>query len=104
MLKRLFQWSKRIVLVCWLLVLFLFGIGFAQKNPQPVSVNFVVWQTPEWSLGIVVCGVLVLGVFLGVVVMAPAAFWQRRIAKNLKLKNATLERQSDHPRLSKPIS
>lgn len=77
MLKSAFKWVIRIVAALWLLALLLVGARLAEQNQQLVQVDLLLWQSPEVSLGLVICMALLTGVVFGLLAFAPSILMAR---------------------------
>lgn len=77
MLKSAFKWVIRLVAGLWLLALLLVGARLAEQNQQPVQVDLLLWQSPEVSLGLVICLALLAGVVLGLLAFMPSILMVR---------------------------
>ncbi|VUD56666.1 Lipopolysaccharide assembly protein A [Thalassocella blandensis] len=72
------KWPKRMIQIIWYLLMMLLGIGIAIYNPEPVTIKFFLeWQLADIRLGIVLCGILMLGGFLGYFT-AQVSVWQQK--------------------------
>lgn len=83
-MKSLLKWSATLLLFAWLLVMLLVGARLAQLNPELVTLQFLAWQLPEMSLGMLVCVAFLAGVSLGLLAFAPSFLrvrWSLRRAR-----------------------
>lgn len=71
-LVRVYGWLKLILTLVWLVFLVLLGAKLAQQNPQLMRVDLILWNTPEVSVGVILCITLLLGVVLGIAAMLPS--------------------------------
>jgi uncharacterized integral membrane protein len=74
---RVIAWFVRIVV-------FLFLLGFALENTEPVVINFFLGYFLEAPLVAVMLGVLLTGCLLGVLIMLPTLLRVRREATRLR--------------------
>jgi len=64
-IRSFIAFTKKAVLILWLLAMIVAGAWFATENPEKISPVFFGILLPQLSLGIYLCGALILGVFLG---------------------------------------
>ncbi len=77
-------WIKSIISLSLLLIPVVVGIVLGIRNPDPVTLDMVVWRSSEYSLGILLVVTLLAGYLLGV--MANSVWlWQLKRQRN-KLK------------------
>ena len=74
---RVIAWFVRIVV-------FLFLLGFALENTEPVVINFFLGYFLEAPLVAVLLGVLLIGCLVGVLLMLPTVLRLRREAARLR--------------------
>lgn len=74
---RVIAWFVRIVV-------FLFLLGFALENTEPVVINFFLGYFLEAPLVAVLLGVLLIGCLFGVLIMLPSLLRMRREAARLR--------------------
>lgn len=60
-MRRVKKWVSFLVISMVVLVTLLFSL----ENQQPVSLAFVGWSTPQWSVSVYVLGALLLGLAVG---------------------------------------
>lgn len=79
---------KRIIFAFCLILLFVIGILFTGRNDQPVAVDFILFQSPAWSLGLWLLLALLTGAVLGILASGFSLFRLRlRNRRLLKEKN-----------------
>jgi len=80
------------------LIVFVLVLMFAMNNTGPVNVRFYAdHMIPGVPLIVVMLIMLVLGVVLGLLAMAPSVLRRRREAKKLRRDLVRLQEQSRHP-------
>ena len=92
--KRIYRWVKVLILVAWLLFLLLVGAQIAQHNPELIVVDVLFWSSPAASIGVVLCVTFLVGVILGLLVMAPSVFYYRTRLRSAHLKIARESKQT----------
>lgn len=65
MFKRTMIWLKRFILLLWLLVMFGLGMLIYNENRELIQVSFVAFEFNALPLGMLVCGLLLVGGVLG---------------------------------------
>lgn len=85
----------------WLIriLLFVFLLGFAVKNDQPVTLRYFFGFEWESSLVIVLLAFFALGCVIGVLAMLADSFRQRREISQLKSEIRVKDRIADTQRL-----
>jgi uncharacterized integral membrane protein len=63
--------------ILWALTFLILGIQLTLRNATLVKVDVLFWQSPEISVGVVVCIALFLGLLLGLLIMWPLVGWRR---------------------------
>ncbi len=71
-----------------LLLLFVLGILFIARNQEPASVDFLLFQTPELSVGLWLLLSLTLGALLGVLISSFSLI-------RLRVRNRRLAREKE---------
>lgn len=61
------KWFSRVVFALVLIFFLLVGIFFAVRNPQPVSLDLVFWQAPEFSVSLYLLLAFALGAIVAIV-------------------------------------
>ncbi|MCZ2720095.1 LapA family protein [Marinomonas sp. 15G1-11] len=61
------KWLYRIIGALILFTLLVIGVFFAVRNPQLISLDFVIWQSPEFSIALHVILAFGIGVILALV-------------------------------------
>lgn len=88
---------RRFVLTLLVVLLVLFAMLFTLNNQEPVSLDFLFYQTPPLSVALWLVLTLILGVILGAaaasVTVARSRMARRRTEKQLKRSEKTLKRQ-----------
>lgn len=88
---------RRFVLTLLVVLLVLFAMLFTLNNQEPVSLDFLLYQTPPLSVALWLVLTLILGVILGAaaasVTVARSRMARRRTEKQLKRSEKTLKRQ-----------
>src|SRR5690606_14601959 len=79
---------KRITFALCLILLLVIGVVFTVRNDQSVAVDFLLFQTPAWSLGLWLLLSLFLGASLGVVASGYSLF-------RLRLRTRRLAREKN---------
>ena len=82
---------KNILFALFLILLFLAGILFALRNDQTISIDFILFQTPSWSLGLWLLAALVAGAGLGWIATGYSVM-------RLRFKNYRLARERESQR------
>lgn len=86
-MKSLLKWSATLLLFAWLIVMLLLGARLSQLNPDLVTLQFLAWELPAMSLGMLVCVAFLVGVSMGLLAFAPSFLrvrWRvRRLRKQL---------------------
>mgnify|MGYP001950710363 CR=1 FL=1 len=86
---------KKITFALCLILLLVIGVVFTLRNDQPVTVDFLLLQTPAWSLGLWLLLSVFLGAALGVLASSFSLFRLRlrnqRLAKEKKRQTQELE-------------
>ena len=77
---------KRITFALCLILLLVIGVVFTVRNDQSVAVDFLLFQTPAWSLGLWLLLALFLGASLGVLASGFSLF-------RLRLRNRRLAKE-----------
>lgn len=103
MIKRTFKLVKTLFGLVWFVVFLLIGARFTQLNDTPVSIDFIFWQMPEVSSGLLLCLVFAAGLIVGVLAVAPLMAWNSRRLKSLKSSNQTLRKKDTSTALSEPL-
>lgn len=93
MLKILFSWGYKLLLIIWLLTLLLVGIAFAKKNTQMLEVDLIFYLLPQMSSGLVISLALALGVIVGGMTFIPAWLIGKAKLRRCKLKLAKAEKR-----------
>lgn len=65
----MFKWLYRVVFTLILLLFLVIGVFFAIRNPQPMSLDLVFWQAPEFSVALY----LILAFAFGAIVALTAS-------------------------------
>ncbi len=60
-------WFSRVVFGLILVFFLLVGIFFAVRNPQPISLDLVFWQAPEFSVSLYLLLAFALGAIVALV-------------------------------------
>lgn len=76
------------------LILALLVTVFAVQNNQPITISFLFWSI-DGSLALVLMITLVLGIVIGVLLMAPGSVRSRLRVGNLQRAARSMEVQSD---------
>ncbi len=76
------------------LILALLVTVFAVQNNQPITINFLFWSI-EGSLALVLMITLVLGIVVGVLLMAPGSIRSRIQVGGLQRAARSMELESD---------
>ncbi len=76
------------------LILALLVTVFAVQNNQPITISFLFWSI-DGSLALVLMVTLVLGIVIGVLLMAPGSVRSRLQVGNLQRAARSMEVQSD---------
>ena len=91
-------WLRRVLAVIAALVLFLFAL--VAVNQDQISLRFLAWQTPAWSVFWWLLIALLLGLILGMGAAAGLAarrsVHSRRLRKELHAANQELQRLRGH--------
>ena len=88
---------RRFVLTLLVVVLVLFAMLFTLNNQEPVTLDFLFYQTPALSIALWLVLTLILGAILGAsaasLTVARSRMARRRTEKQLKRSEKSLKRQ-----------
>jgi putative membrane protein len=88
---------RKLVMAALIILLLLVALVFSLNNRTAVSIDFLIYQTPELGLAVWLIGALVLGALLGMTVGSLASFRsgrsRRHLEKKLEHSEKALERQ-----------
>lgn len=88
----LWVWIKRIILLCWFLVLVFFGAWIVSDNPSEITLTLMGIVSPKSSLGVYICVAVFFGVILGFIT-SYLVTQGRLFSKNRELSRARKEVQ-----------
>ena len=61
------KWFSRIIFVFILLFFLMVGIFFAVRNPQLITLDFILWQSPEFSISLYLLLSFAFGAFVAII-------------------------------------
>ena len=82
------------VLIAIALILALLVTVFAVQNNQPITISFLFWSI-EGSLALVLMITLVIGIAIGVLLIAPGSIRSRLQVGDLKRSSRSMEAESN---------
>ncbi|MFL0809501.1 MAG: LapA family protein [Agarilytica sp.] len=65
MIKKLFKWSARLLIVAWFIFTMIIGMWLWKENSAPVVVRYFGFEYQDWTLGTIMTAMLVLGFVFG---------------------------------------
>lgn len=65
MIKKLFKWSIRLVILAWFVFTMIIGMWLWKENSTPVVVRYFGFEHQDWTLGGVMTAMLIIGFSLG---------------------------------------
>ncbi|WP_191602650.1 LapA family protein [Marinomonas algicola] len=89
------KWLYRIIGAVILFTLLVIGVFFAVRNPQLISLDFVIWQSPEFSIALHVILAFAVGVMLALVASSAIMIRAERSVRVLKKRLAKNQAELD---------
>lgn len=89
------KWFSRIIFVCILVFFLVIGIFFAIRNPDLITLDFVIWTSPEFSISLYLLLSFSLGAMVAIVASSVVLIRAENRVRVLKKRNALMQQELD---------
>lgn len=89
------KWLSRIIFIFILLFFLVVGIFFAVRNPQLIALDFIIWQSPEFSISLYLLFAFAFGAFVAIIASSIVLVRAETDVRVLRKRNTLMQKELD---------